>query len=150
MFGGFQTGPFQLNFQQEGVVVTPLEPVQVQGGIPSRGVARRRYIMPDGRMFLASTDEALQLLRMYSVPKEVAEEPKSQRQAKGQPVIRAPQITLEKRDVRFVPETDAAEGTYKALISERFVYRAPEEAYRQAEIMLNRMRDDEEALLLLL
>jgi len=49
-----------------------------------------------------------------------------------------------------VPAQDALPGTYKAVISERFVYRAPEEAYRQAEIIANRIRDDEEAIIALL
>lgn len=111
-----------------------------------RDIPRRRYIMPDGHVFIASTQEALALLQLYSVPKESIAQLTAPPQA--QPVIRAPQITLEKRDVRFVPADEP--NTYKALISERFVYRAPADAYGQAEAAANRIRADEEAILALM
>lgn len=123
------------------------EAAQTPAGKPARDVRRRYYIMPDGRTFFATTDEVIGLLQLYAVPKEAIAQLTAPPQA--QPVIRAPQITLQKRDVRFVPTEEP--NTYTAVISERFVYRAPADAYGQAQMALNRMRaDDEEALLLLL
>jgi hypothetical protein len=129
----------------EGLVTGDVGGV-VPAGKPARDVRRRYYIMPDGRMFEATTDEVLALLQLYAVPKEAIEQ--LSEAPKAQPVIRAPQITLRKRDVRFVPADQP--NTYKAVISERFVYRAPPEAYGQAEILANRIRADEEAILALL
>jgi len=116
--------------------VVVVEAEQVPAGIPVRDPERRRYIMPDGRVFIATTQEVLALLQMYASPKEVARSSS------------APQPTLQKRDVKFVPAKK--QGAYKVVISKKFTYRAPPEAYRQAEIDANRIRDDEEAILALL
>lgn len=105
---------------------------------------RRRYIMPDGTMLEATTEEAFDWLQRYSAPKP---EPKSTPRAAS---IRMPTIVLEKRDVRFIPATDSAPDTWQAVISERFAFRAPPEIHRQAEIRANRMRADDEALTALL
>lgn len=126
-------------------IVLPAGPIPA--GAPVGAPARRRYyVMPDGRTFFATTEEVVGLLQLYAVPKEsiaqLAEAPKAQ------PTIRAPQITLQKRDVRFVPAE--LPNTYKAVISERFTYNPPPESARQAEIFANRMRADEEAILALL
>jgi hypothetical protein len=128
------------------VVAAPEVQPPAPAGRPSRDVHRRLYIMPDGRMFKATTDEVLALLQLYAVPKETIEQLTAPLQA--QPVIRAPQITLQKRDVRFVPAEHP--NTYKAVISERFVYRAPPDATGHAQMALNRIRADEEAILALL
>lgn len=124
------------------------------GGITATGPAvagrasnrrRRRYIMPDGTMLEATTDEAFEWLRLYSTPKPVptAAPPRAA-------AIRMPPIVLEKRDVRFIPATDSAPDTWQAVISERFSFRVPPEIHRQAEIRANRIRADEEALMALL
>lgn len=100
--------------------------------------------MPDGKVFSATTEEAYTLLRLYSVRKE---EPTP---SAKQIVIRTPQITLERKDVRFIPATDAALDTWKVVINDLFIYRAPDEVYRQAEMLANRISDDEEIVALLM
>lgn len=122
-----------------------LVPSVSAGPTPAGIVRRRRYIMPDGQVLMATTQEAVSFLQLYARPKYEAV-PYGKQAAS----IRAPQIVLEKRDIRFLPAEDAALGTWKALISERFFYRAPPEAYRQAEILANRMRADDEAIVALL
>jgi hypothetical protein len=49
----------------------------------------------------------------------------------------------------FHPATDSLPDTYQAVISERFAFK-PDATYLQAQNLLNRMRADEEALLLLM
>lgn len=118
----------------------------VGGGVPARHARRRRYIMPDGTMLEATTDEAIEWLRLYSRPKPgpTAAPPRAAA------AIRMPPIVLEKRDVRFIPATDSAPDTWQAVISERFSFQVPPEIHRQAEIRANRIRADEEALTALL
>lgn len=106
---------------------------------------RHRYIMPDGRAIMATTAEAFDLLERYTVIKE-APRPA----AKKTVSIKTPAIVLQKSDVRFVPAADASPDTYKAVISERFDFKPPADAYRQAEILANRLRDDDEAVIALL
>lgn len=129
-----------------------VEPPAVQPTAPTPAGApvrnRRRYIMPDGTLLIATTEEAYEWLRRYS---RAVEEPQPAAKAREQKQrIVMPRIELEKRDVRFVPATDSIPGTYKAVISERFVYQPPEEATRHAQDRLNRMRADDEAILILL
>jgi hypothetical protein len=150
MFGGFQVGPFQTNFQQEGGAQPPA--VEEAGPTPAGAVAkrvqRRRYIMPDGTLLIATTQEAFEWLRMYT---QAAPEPaKAVTGSPREPAIRAPVVELAKRDVRFVPATDSIPDTWKAVVSERFTYRPPPEVTRQAQERLNRMRADDEAILALM
>lgn len=140
-------GSGDLSVSAEVVAAAPAAdalPTQVPAGIV-RDVRRRRYIMPDGRVFIATTEEVVALLQLYAVPKEALAQLTAPPSA-----ARAPVEDLQKRDIRFVPAEDTLPGTFKAVLSERFSYRAPEEAYRQAEIIANRIRADEEALLLLI
>lgn len=103
------------------------------GTLSSTAARRRRYIMPDGRVFLATTQEVVSLLRTYAVP-----------------ASSAPAESLQKRDIRLVPAEDTLPGTYKAVLPERFTYRAPPEVYGHAETIANRMRADDEAILALI
>lgn len=102
--------------------------------------------MPDGTMLEATTQEAYEWLRLYSRPASVETAPK--RSVQG--AVRTPQIVLEKSDVRFIPATDAAADTWKAVISERFTFKAPAQAAGLAQERLNRIRADNEALIALL
>lgn len=102
--------------------------------------------MPDGSVYYATTQEAYEILRRYAVPAVPEPEPKGEKRQR----IVMPRIELERRDVRFMPATDAAPDTWKAVISERFVYQPPAEAALQAQNTLNRMRADEEAILVLM
>ena len=104
--------------------------------------------MPDGTVLYATTQEAYEWLRLYSAPVDVPKPDTKPREGKQRIVL--PRIELERRDVRFVPATDSIPGTYKAVVSERFSYRPPPEATRQAQERINRMRADEEAILLLM
>lgn len=116
-----------------------------EGGIPAKAKRRRRYIMPDGSMLEATTEEAFEWLQLYATPR-----PETKSAPRAAATIRMPAIVLEKRDVRFIPATDSAPDTWQAVISERFTYQPPPEVTRQAEIRANRMRADEEALVTLL
>jgi hypothetical protein len=112
----------------------------------TRHQRRRRYIMPDGSVYYATTQEAYEILRRYAVPAEPEPAAKGDKRQR----IVMPRIELEKRDVRFMPAADSLQGTYKAVINERFVYQPPPEAALQAQNVLNRMRSEEEALIVLL
>lgn len=145
---GFRSPLFILGISA-GVAVEPpaVQPTApTPAGAPVRN--RRRYIMPDGTILYATTQEAFEWLRQYtSAVDEPAPQPK--RGTERQRIV-MPRIELEKRDVRFVPATDSLPGTYKAVISERFTYKPPPEATRHAQERLNRMRADEEAIMVLL
>jgi hypothetical protein len=140
MAGIFNASIFNSAIFNTGGVVSPVvvvETLQPAGrGASSPAARRRRYIMPDGTMVYATTDEAFAMLRDFSAP------------------ISTPQpqvpVTLQKREVRFLPAEDAMPDTWKAVIPERFAYEPPPETRRQAEIIANRMRADEEAILALI
>lgn len=119
-------------------------PTTTPAGAPVRN--RRRYIMPDGTILYATTQEAYEWLRQYT---RAVDEPAPAKPSERKQRIVMPRIELERRDVRFVPATDSIAGTYKAVISERFVYRPPDEATRHAQERINRMRADDEAILVL-
>lgn len=144
MLGGFQCGAFQTNALQTNCVVGG----EISGGIPAR--RRRYYIMPDGRIFEATTEEVIALLQLYARPKDSDVAPSPLRKQAKQVNIKLPQITLTKRDIRFIPAQDTAPDTWKVVIAERFIYAPPAEATRQAEIIANRMRADEEIIITLL
>lgn len=145
-FGIGLTGYGAFQPKGEAVVVPPVaDAVAVPAGAPGRH-RRRRYIMPDGTMLEATTQEAYEWLRRYSRPIEQPRQAKSAQPSS----IRMPAIKLEKRDVRFIPAQDATADTWKAVISERFAFTGPPEATRQAQERLNRMRADEEAITVLL
>lgn len=114
------------------------------GGIARK---RRRYIMPDGTMLEATTQEAYEWLRLYARPAKV---PAPTAKASPQRTVLTPQVVLEKRDVRFIPATDSAPDTWKAIISERFTFQAPPDVTRQAQERLNRIRAANNAALIAL
>lgn len=118
--------------------------------VPAGRIYRRRYIMPDGRMFEATTDEVVALLQLYAKPKLEDKPQPEPRKAKGAISIPTPPVTLAKRDIIFLPAQDTEPDTWKVVIAERFVYAPPEEATRQAQIIANRMRADEDAIIALL
>lgn len=144
---GFRAPLFILGISA-GVAV---EPPAVQPSAPTPAGApvrnRRRYIMPDGTTLYATTQEAFEWLRQYT---QAVDEPDAPRPQEKRQRIVMPRIELEKRDVRFVPATDSLPGTYKAVISERFTYKPPPESARHAQERLNRMRADDEAILILM
>lgn len=135
----FNNAIFNTDSAQQAAVV-------VSTASPAGRARRRRYLMPDGTRLDATTEEAFEWLRLYSKPKPEVAIQAPPRSAS----IRMPAIVLEKRDVRFIPATDSLPDTWRAVISERFSYQPPPEVTRQAEIIANRMRANEEAIALLM
>lgn len=124
-----------------GVVPEP----EVSAPIPAGRSKRRRYIMPDGELVQASTEEAYAMLERYTSPAEQ----KPQRKT-GESRIVMPRIEFGKRDVRFIPATDSQPDTWKVVLSDRFIYRPDPVANLLAVEKLNRIKDDEEAIMVLL
>lgn len=140
-FGGRYWGDGGTGIPPEPPV--PPEVSRAAGGIV-RG-RRRRYIMPDGTMIEATTQEAFDWLRAYSVPAPV---PVVSKEAPRRAFsIRAPAVVLEKSDVRFIPATDSAPDTWKAVLDNQFTFKAPDDM--TARVRAARMRQEEDEMIAL-
>lgn len=142
MFGGFQVGPFQDNYQQGGVAVTP-SPMPGAGGT-GRGKGKKRVIIDD-KIFLLKERDIERLVNQALQQKQ--EEVQYEKKAPVQEVAEEAETVDEPV---YTPQRVLT--TFPALEA---LYHAQRDRDIQAMIMniaLRRMMeiDDEEATLLLL
>ena len=116
----------------------PAAPAQAFGGR-----SRRRYILPDDVVVLATEDEIQAILEEFVVVEQPKPKTKKQkRKAKHEPFVPI--------EIHFEPLPDFQVQTFRPVLPPVMVWRPDLEALQRRIQQLKRRIDDEEAILLLL
>ena len=159
MFSAFQPSAFQnTGFQIDGSGAPPVIPPVVSGPTPAgRGsrdtqVRRRKYILPDGQIVLATREEAYALIQQFAEYAKPEDLPRTatraqRRAARKRAAVETP-AAIREADIRWNEVSDASEPLVRIELPQ--IYRWNPAEAELALAMLRRRKDDEEALLALI
>lgn len=139
--GTWKAGVWTTTVWKDGVWLEGAAAATASGGgqIPRR----RRYLLPNDELVLATQEEIVELLQQFVV----VETPKPQNRKQKRKAKHEPFIPVE---IHFEPLPDFQVRTFKAVLPQRAIWKPDLKAMAEKAAQLRRRIDDEEAILLLL